>query len=72
MPALTALTYERVIKAYGQAGNVEMVWALWSEMIARGVTPLGTTFGRERLMDESLRQLVNTVIYSTILRGFAM
>jgi len=91
LPALTAPTYGSMIKAYGQAGNVERVWALWSEMKERGVTPTAITFGctvdslvkngcvedawalmHELLKDDTRRQLVNTVIYSTILKGFAM
>merc|ERR1719305_2097241 len=91
MPTLTAPSYGSMIKAYGQAGNVERVWALWSEMTARGVTPTAITFGctvdalvkngcvedawslvNDLLKDESRRHLVNTVIYSTILKGFAM
>jgi len=80
-----------MIKAYGQAGNVERVWALWSEMKERGVIPTAITFGctvdalvkngcvedawtltHDLLKDETRRQFVNTVIYSTILKGFAM
>jgi len=91
LPTLTAPTYGSMIKAYGQAGNVERVWALWSEMKERGVTPTAITFGctvdalvkngcvedawslvHELLKDDSRRQYVNTVIYSTILKGFAM
>jgi len=91
LPALTAPTYGSMIKAYGQAGNVERVWALWSEMNERGVAPTAITFGctvdalvkngqvedawvlvHELLEDESRKQYVNTVIYSTILKGFAM
>jgi len=91
LPALTAPTYGSMIKAYGQAGNVERVWALWSEMKNRGVTPTAITFGctvdalvkngcvedawvltHELLKDETRCQFVNTVIYSTILKGFAM
>jgi pentatricopeptide repeat protein len=91
MPTLTAPTYGSMIKAYGQAGNVERVWSLWAEMKNRGVTPTAITFGctvdalvkngcvedawtltHELLNDENRRQFVNTVIYSTILKGFAM
>jgi len=91
LPVLTAPTYGSMIKAYGQAGNVERVWALWSEMKERGVIPTAITFGctvdalvkngcvedawtltHDLLKDETRRQFVNTVIYSTILKGFAM
>jgi len=91
LPALTAPTYGSMIKAYGQAGNVERVWALWSEMNERGVTPTAITLGctvdalvknscvddawalvQDLLKVESRRQYVNTVIYSTILKGFGM
>lgn len=91
LPALTAPTYGSMIKAYGQAGNVERVWALWNEMKAHAVTPTAITFGctvdalvkngcveeawdlvHDLLKDETRRQYVNTVIYSTILKGFAM
>jgi pentatricopeptide repeat protein len=91
LPALTAPTYGSMIKAYGQAGNVERVWGLWKEMEQHGVTPTAITFGctvdalvkngcvedawellHELLKDDRRRQYVNTVIYSTILKGFAM
>merc|ERR1719171_2604661 len=90
MQALTAPTYGSMIKAYGQSGNVERVWALWREMRERGVAPTSITVGctvdalvkngqvedawslvHELLGDETRQQYVNTVIYSTILKGFA-
>jgi len=90
MLALTAPTYGSMIKAYGQSGNVERVWALWREMRERGVAPTSITVGctvdalvkngqvedawslvHELLGDETRQQYVNTVIYSTILKGFA-
>merc|ERR1719171_3150117 len=43
MQALTAPTYGSMIKAYGQSGNVERVWALWREMSERGVAPTSIT-----------------------------
>merc|ERR1719171_1736942 len=89
MTALTAPTYGSMIKAYGKAGNVERVWALWKEMHQRGVNPTDITVGctvdalvkngrveeawglvHELLEDDSRKQYVNTVIYSTILKGF--
>merc|ERR1719161_1236655 len=45
MTALTAPTYGSMIKAYGRAGNVERVWALWKEMHHRGVNPTAITVG---------------------------
>jgi len=86
-----APTYGTMIKAYGQAGNLEQVWSLWKEMVLQKVTPTAITLGcmvealvmnrcqedAWKLTDqvwenEDLRPLVNTVIYSTILKGFAM
>jgi len=86
-----APTYGTMIKAYGQAGNLEQVWALWLEMLAQQVTPTAITLGcmvealvmnrcpedawqltNEVWQNEELRPFVNTVIYSTILKGFAM
>jgi len=86
-----APTYGTMIKAYGQAGNLEQVWALWMEMIAQQVTPTAITLGCmvEALVmnrcpedawqltdqvwqNDELRPFVNTVIYSTIIKGFAM
>jgi pentatricopeptide repeat protein len=88
---LTAPTYGSMIKAYGQAQDVEQVWALWHEMSKRQVRPTSITLGCmvEALVmnncsdeawslvkkidgDEDDRSLLNTVIYSTILKGFAM
>merc|ERR1719214_536716 len=89
--ALTAPTYGSMIKAYGQAHDVERLWELWNEMIQREVKPTAITLGcmvdalvknscvedawqlvHTLLQDEQLCTLVNTVIYSTILKGFAM
>merc|ERR1719498_739598 len=80
-----------MIKAYGQAHDIDHVWALWEEMARRDVRPTSITLGCmvEALVmnrcadqawqlaqnlwnDESQRSLLNTVIYSTILKGFAM
>merc|ERR1719498_1780521 len=80
-----------MIKAYGQAHDIDHVWALWEEMAKRDVRPTSITLGCmvEALVmnrcadqawqlaqnlwnDESQRSLLNTVIYSTILKGFAM
>merc|ERR1719191_1140104 len=89
--ALTAPTYGSMIKAYGQAHDVERLWELWNEMTQREVGPTAITLGcmidalvknqavdsawqllHELLQDEQLNTLVNTVIYSTVLKGFAM
>jgi pentatricopeptide repeat protein len=89
--ALTAPTYGSMIKAYGQAHDVERLWELWNEMSQREVRPTAITLGcmvdalvknqavdsawqllHELRKDEHLKTLVNTVIYSTVLKGFAM
>jgi pentatricopeptide repeat protein len=89
--ALTAPTYGSMIKAYGQAHDVERLWELWNEMSQRSVKPTAITLGcmidalvkngcvddawqllNELLEDQDLCSLVNTVIYSTVLKGFAM
>merc|ERR1719191_1128648 len=89
--SLTAPTYGSMIKAYGQAHDVERLWELWNEMIQREVKPTAITLGcmvdalvknqavesawqllHQLLKDEDLNTLVNTVIYSTVLKGFAM
>merc|ERR1719191_230318 len=89
--ALTAPTYGSMIKAYGQAHDVERLWELWNEMAQREVRPTAITLGcmvdalvknrsvdsawqlvHKLLEDEELSSLVNTVIYSTVLKGFAM
>merc|ERR1719231_923210 len=80
-----------MIKAYGNAGDVDHVWLLWREMTDRGVRPTSITVGctvdalvkngrtedawnlvQELSRDEERRQYVNTVIYSTVLKGFAV
>merc|ERR1719498_232474 len=89
--ALTALTYGSMIKAYGQARDVERIWELWIGMKGRQVKATAITLGcmvdalvmnncvedawglvNTLLEDDQLRTLVNTVIYSTILKGFAI
>jgi pentatricopeptide repeat protein len=89
--ALTAPTYGSMIKAYGQARDVERLWELWNEMRQREVRPTAITLGcmvdalvknnavesawkllHDLLKDEQMSTLVNTVIYSTVLKGFAM
>merc|ERR1719482_187288 len=89
--ALTAPTYGSMIKAYGQAHDVERLWDLWNEMTQREVRPTAITLGcmvdalvknnavddawhllNTLLQDEKMCGLVNIVIYSTVLKGFAM
>merc|ERR550514_142632 len=89
--ALTAPTYGSMIKAYGQARDIERMWELWSEMEKRQVKATSITLGcmvdalvknrcvedawnlvHRILSDEFRCSLVNNVIYSTILKGFAM
>merc|ERR1719337_802085 len=89
--ALTAPTYGSMIKAYGQARDVERIWELWMEMRGREVKPTMITLGcmidalvmnscvddawdlvQKVYKDEEQRASVNTVIYSTILKGFAI
>jgi len=91
LEGLSAPTYGSMIKAYGQAHDVDQVWALWDEMNTREVRPTSITLGCmvEALVinrctdeawqlcqklwdDETHKGLLNTVIYSTILKGFAM
>jgi len=88
---LTAPTYGSMIKAYGQAHDLERVWELWEEMTSREVKPTAITLGcmvealvmnhcvndawqlvQKIRKDNSLKDLVNAVIYSTILKGFSI
>jgi len=88
---LSAPTYGSMIKAYGQAHDIDQVWALWEEMGKREVRPTSITLGcmvealvmnrcadqawqlaQKLWNDDTQKSLLNTVIYSTILKGFAM
>jgi len=88
---LSAPTYGSMIKAYGQAGDVNRVRELWNEMEERGVQPTAITFGcmtealvannqadeawqlvHAQLESEERKGCVNTIIYSTVLKGFAV
>jgi len=88
---LSAPTYGSMIKAYGQAHDIDQVWALWDEMGRREVRPTSITLGcmvealvmnrfadqawelaQKLWNDDTQKSLLNTVIYSTILKGFAM
>lgn len=42
---LTSQTYGAMIKAYGQHGEIEEVWNLWNEMMAKGIEVTCVTFG---------------------------
>merc|ERR1719410_3281436 len=85
----SAPLYGSMIKAFGQARNMEQVRSLWKDMIARGVEPSAVTLGcmvealvvngetdeawllvQETWEKEHLRQLINTVTYSSLLKGF--
>lgn len=87
---LTAPTYGSMIKAFGNAHDMNQVWSLWKQMHENKVLPTAVTLGcmvealvtngftseawkltGEMWNGEGTRQLVNTVIYSSILRGFA-
>merc|ERR1719161_1891970 len=89
--ALSAPTYGSMIKAYGQARDVERMWEIWTEMEKRNVKPTAITLGcmidalvknhcvedardliHSTLADPTRRSLVNNIIYSTVLKGFAM
>merc|ERR1719335_583010 len=89
--ALSAPTYGSMIKAYGQARDVERMWELWHEMDKRQVKPTAVTIGcmidalvkngcvedawnlvHDLLSDPARKSLVNNIMYSTILKGFAM
>merc|ERR1719392_288830 len=43
--ALTAPTYGSMIKAYGQARDIERMWELWNEMEKRQVKATAITLG---------------------------
>jgi len=87
---LSAPTYGMMIKAFGQARDIDKVWSLWKQMNGCKVVPTSVTLGCmvEALVangytsdawqlvcklqaEQSTRPLVNTIIYSSILKGFA-
>jgi pentatricopeptide repeat protein len=87
---LSAPSYGSLIKAYGQAHDIDRVWGLWREMSERGVVVTSVTLGCmvaalttnglvEDAWDliqlvhanEEMRPTLNTVIYSTVLKGFS-
>jgi pentatricopeptide repeat protein len=88
---LSAPTYGSMIKAYGQARDIERMWELWHEMEKRQVKATAVTIGcmidalvkngcvedawnlvHDLLSDPARKALVNNIMYSTILKGFAM
>merc|ERR1719160_639202 len=83
LAGLTAPTYGSMIKAYGRARDIERVRELWGEMRRRHVTPTSITLVCISLPDEAFdlvsgirdeseyADILNTVIYSTLLKGFA-
>lgn len=87
---LSPATYGSMIKAHGQAGDLEQTWATWNAMFKNGATPSAVTFGcmvealvmnscvddawklvHEVLSKEDCAECVNTVIYSTVMKGFS-
>mmetsp|Transcript_55728 Transcript_55728/g.99229 ORF Transcript_55728/g.99229 Transcript_55728/m.99229 type:complete len:856 (+) Transcript_55728:158-2725(+) len=91
MQTISAPTYGSMIKAFGQARDIERVRGLWSQMTACKVKPTAITAGCmvEALVhnhcldeacdlvnmiyeDEELRPLANTVIYSSIIKGYTV
>jgi len=87
---LSPATYGSMIKAHGQAGDLDQTWATWNAMFKNGATPSAVTFGcmvealvmnscvddawklvHEVLSKEDCVDCVNTVIYSTVMKGFS-
>lgn len=88
---ISPTSYGSMMKAYGQAQDVEKVKRLWGHMCSHGVKMTPITLGcmMEALVsnycaedarvvvgkiweDPEQRYLVNTVVYSTIIKGFTM
>lgn len=87
---LSPATYGSMIKAHGQARDLEQTWATWNAMFKNGTHPSAVTFGcmvealvmngavddawklvHEMLSNEEVAECVNTVIYSTVMKGFS-
>lgn len=79
-----ASTYGSIIKAFGQARDLPNVLAVWTDMQDRGVAPTPMCLGCmvDALVKASRTQeawhlvnehplIANTVVYSTLLKGFA-
>merc|ERR1719443_73849 len=79
LAGLSAPTYGSMIKAYGRARDIERVRELWAEMRRRCVKPTSITLGCmvDALVCNGIaeaaptRDILNTVVYSTLLKGFA-
>ena len=87
--ALMAPAFGSMIKFFGMANDSTRIWAVWQEMVSKGVEPTAITLGcmtealvangcahdawklvRQTWCDEGQRALVNTITYSTLLKGF--
>jgi len=87
---LSPATYGSMIKAHGQAHDLQQTWATWNTMFENGTSPSAVTFGcmvealvmnsavddawkliHEMLSQEDHADCVNTVIYSTVMKGFS-
>jgi len=80
---LSSATYGSMIKAYGQAGDLDRVWGTWRHMLQQGISAKVVTVGcliealvangavedAWNLVNEA--QFDNCVLYSTVLKGFA-
>merc|ERR1719277_169117 len=81
--------YGAMIKAYGQAHDIQQVWATWRRMSKQHIMPTEITLGcmvealvknrraedayqlvQEIWAENHQRQLINTVTYTTLLKGF--
>eukprot|EP00440_Ansanella_granifera_P014818 gb/GFBE01016110.1/.p1 GENE.gb/GFBE01016110.1/~~gb/GFBE01016110.1/.p1 ORF type:complete len:860 (+),score=257.03 gb/GFBE01016110.1/:1-2580(+) len=88
---VSGATYGNMVKAAGQARDIQRVRSLWAEMCAKKVKVSAVTLGCvvEALVmnhhtddawelvhkiweDADQRSLINTVVYSTIVKGFTM
>jgi pentatricopeptide repeat protein len=87
---LSPATYGSMIKAHGQARDLNQTWATWNAMFKNGTSPSAVTFGcmvealvmngtvddawklvHDMLSNEEHAECVNTVIYSTVMKGFS-
>jgi len=87
---MTAPLFGSMIKAFGQARNIDHVRRLWNDMNTRGIEQSAVTLGcmvealvvngeadeawllvQDIWQKDHPRQLVNTVTYSSLLKGFA-
>jgi pentatricopeptide repeat protein len=87
---MSPATYGSMIKAHGQARNLEKTWETWNTMFQNGTIPSAVTFGcmvealvmndavdeawklmHDMLSKEDYKECVNTVTFSTVMKGFA-